>query len=60
MLRLKPVFHLHNDKISSQIRKSITDKYVEQIGKCVLTDITEPGSRLGLKDKGEGEIGKVC
>lgn len=61
MLRLKPTFHLYTKEISEQIKKSISRKYIEQIAKGVLYDITKNSGQAGFDNtECEEAGGKIC
>jgi hypothetical protein len=56
VLRLKTVFHLYNNEIDELIKRCIAEKYIEQIGKCVLTDIAGKPEQAGITHtKGDEE-----
>lgn len=61
MLKLKQTFYLHNNEITDQMRKSIINKYIEQLGKCVLADITENSGQADAGNiKGGKDNEEVC
>lgn len=61
MLRIKPTFYIYTNEINEQIKKSIKNKYIEQIAQCVLTDITENSEKAELDNIKDGELDeKVC
>ncbi|HEX2945399.1 MAG TPA: hypothetical protein VHT96_05545 [Clostridia bacterium] len=55
MVKLKSTFYLYTDGIGEQVRKSITNKYIEQISKGVLNDIVKNSEQAGFDNLTDSE-----
>ena len=55
MLKLKTTFDQYIKNIEECIQKSITDKFIEQVACCVLTDIAEQTKQDDIAEDEDNE-----